>query len=47
MIPLLVGHPPAFYVVVVAVMSILFMLVAFGHAIIGLLRNLRNFLDGD
>jgi hypothetical protein len=45
MIPLL-GHPPAFYVIAVAVGSILFMLVALGHAFIGLLRNLRNYRDG-
>jgi hypothetical protein len=45
MIPLL-GHPPAFFVVTMAVLSILFALVGFGHAVLGLLRNVRRFRSG-
>jgi hypothetical protein len=47
MIPLLFGHPPAFLVLATAILTILFASVALGNAIIGLLRNLRNFRDGD
>lgn len=47
MLLLLVGHPPEFYVVAMAVLSILGTMIGVGHLFIGLLRNLRNFLDGD
>jgi hypothetical protein len=46
MISLLVGHPPEFYVVATAILSISLGLVALGHALLGLLRNLRRFRDG-
>ena len=44
--PVLAWHPPGFYVIAMAVLGVLFGLVAFGHAIIGLLRAIRDFRDG-
>ena len=42
--PLLLAlHPPRFYVIAMAILGILFGLIAFGHAIIGLLRVIRDF----
>jgi hypothetical protein len=46
MIPLL-GHPPAFYVLAMAVLSILATLIGIGHLFLGLLRNLRSYRNGD
>jgi hypothetical protein len=44
---LLLENPPTFYVVALAVMSLLFMLVALGNRVIGLLRNFRRYRDGN
>jgi hypothetical protein len=46
LIPLL-EHPPEFYVVTMAVLSILGTMIGVGHLFVGLLRNIRNFRDGD
>jgi hypothetical protein len=45
MIPLLVGHPPTFYVVTMEVLSILGTIICLGHLFLGLLRNFWDFLD--
>ena len=47
LIPLLSGGPPHFYVIALAVTSVTLMVVAIGHAILGLLRDLRNYRRGD
>jgi len=46
LVPLLLGNPPGFYVFAMAVLSILLAVVVLCHAIIGLLRNWRNFRSG-
>ena len=46
MIPLLLGHPPGFYVIATAILFTLLGLVTLGHAVLGLLRNLRAYRDG-
>lgn len=47
MIALSIGHPPDFYVTAMAVLSILFAIVALAHAVIGLMRNVRRYRNGD
>jgi len=44
--PLLLWHPPTFYVDAMAVVGALLGLVVLGHAILGLLRDLRKFRNG-
>jgi hypothetical protein len=43
---LLVLHPPGFYGVAMAALGIMLGLVVLGHAVLGLLRDLRSFLSG-
>jgi hypothetical protein len=47
LIALLSGRPPHFYVVALAVASVALLVVAIGHAILGLLRDLRDYRRGD
>lgn len=45
--PLLLAlHPPSFYVVAMAVLGVMLGLVVLGHAILGLLREFREFRNG-
>ncbi len=46
MTPLLLGQAPDYYVHATAILGIVLFLIVVGHAILALLRNLRNFRDG-
>lgn len=43
----LIGQQPSFYADAAAVLSIAFGVIALGHALLGLLRNLRRFRNGN
>jgi hypothetical protein len=44
--PLLLWHPPTFYVDAMAVLGVLLGLVVLGHAVLGLMRDWRRFREG-
>lgn len=46
MILLSLGQPPDYYVHATAILGIVLLLIVVGHAVLGLLRNLRDFRDG-
>ena len=46
MLGLPLSHPHSLYEYVVATLPVLFVMVRFGHRVLGLLRNYRDFRDG-
>ncbi len=41
-----IGQPPDYHVHATAILGIVLLLILIGHAVLGLLRNLRDFRNG-